>query len=91
MCIRDRLSAEIIGSQSAPQCLNSYYIRENNRLTIGKNNKVTESEMWQRKIEEIMEFQGRQAQETITLEAVSYTHLDVYKRQEIVSSKLLKY
>ena len=33
---KGELSAEIIGCQSAPQCLNSYYIRENNRLTIGK-------------------------------------------------------
>ena len=46
------------------QSIGEMCIRDrNNRLTIGKNTKVTESEMW--KIEEIVEFQDRQAQETI--------------------------
>ena len=62
------LSAEIIGSLRALQCLNSYYVRENNRLPIGKNNHVTESDIWQEKIEEIMEFQGGNSEESISVE-----------------------
>ena len=62
------LAAEIIGSQSAPQCPSSFFIREDNRLTLGKNTEVTESKIWQEKIEEIIEFQNRQAQEIINVE-----------------------
>ena len=39
-----------------------------NRLTLGKNTEVTESKIWQEKIEEIIEFQNRQAPEIITVE-----------------------
>ena len=57
------LSAEIIGSISAPQYRNSYYVRESNRLPIGENNIVTESSLWLEKLEEIMAFQGGSSDE----------------------------
>ena len=60
----------------------------NNRLTLGKNTEVTESKIWQEKIEEIIEFQDRQSQEIISVEPVSYTHLDVYKRQVYIIKQL---
>ena len=66
-------SIEIIGNQCAPQYRRSYHIRENNRTPIGKKEIVTtEPNLWQ----EILSFRGRGS-----TDAVSYTHLDVYKRQ----------
>ena len=42
--------------------------------------------MWQRKIEEIMEFQGRQAQETISVEE-KYQLIEIYNRYRTVFSE----
>ena len=42
--------------------------------------------MWQRKIEEIMEFQGRQAQETISVEE-KHQLIEIYNRYSTVFSE----
>ena len=72
------LSTEIIGSVRAAQCLNSYYVRENNGLPTGENNHVTESSLGQEKIEEIMEFQGGNFEEIISVEEKKKLSLCTY-------------
>ena len=64
-------SAEIIGSTSAPQYRRSYHVRENVRTPIGNKEIITESELWQKKLQEIMSFQGRGHNQCGTKEKVS--------------------
>ena len=61
-------TAEIIGSSITPRYRNSYHVREIIRTPIGDKEIVTESALWQEKMQEILSFQGKGYTEAISVE-----------------------
>ena len=80
------MSAEIIGSECAPQCVRSYHVREEIRVPIGKNELVTNvSDLWREKLQEILSFQGKGLKEEVSVEQ-KQNLIDIYNKYRSVFS-----